>query len=193
VTVRVLVVMALLCTQVPLSALAQGSPTGAAETQARALVADGNKLYEAGQFEAALKLYVRAYAQVANPNWLFNMAQCHRELGRLRDAIRLYELYLLKVPATPDRADVEALIKELTERERTAKSVLPSTDAAPRNTLLQGSADRPSPNPWYRRWYVWAGIGAVIAGGVAAGVVLGTRSEGSSRLTRTFVFPGLVR
>ena len=30
------------------------------------------------------------------------------------------------------------------------------------------------PPPWYKRWYVWAAVGAVVAGGAVAGAVVGT-------------------
>jgi tetratricopeptide (TPR) repeat protein len=30
------------------------------------------------------------------------------------------------------------------------------------------------PTPWYKRWYVWAAVGAVVAGGAIAGAVVGT-------------------
>ncbi len=33
------------------------------------------------------------------------------------------------------------------------------------------------PTPWYKRWYVWAAVGAVVAGGAVAGVVAGTAEK----------------
>jgi tetratricopeptide (TPR) repeat protein len=34
-----------------------------------------------------------------------------------------------------------------------------------------------APTPWYKRWYVWAAVGAVVAGGAIAGVVAGTAEK----------------
>jgi hypothetical protein len=33
------------------------------------------------------------------------------------------------------------------------------------------------PTPWYKRWYVWAAVGAVVAGGAVAGAVAGTAEK----------------
>ncbi|HEX9102020.1 MAG TPA: tetratricopeptide repeat protein, partial [Polyangia bacterium] len=33
------------------------------------------------------------------------------------------------------------------------------------------------PTPWYKRWYVWAAVGAVVAGGAIAGAVAGTAEK----------------
>ena len=33
------------------------------------------------------------------------------------------------------------------------------------------------PPPWYKRWYVWAAVGAVVAGGAIAGAVAGTAEK----------------
>jgi PEGA domain-containing protein/tetratricopeptide repeat protein len=38
---------------------------------------------------------------------------------------------------------------------------------------------RAEPHPWYKRWYVWAGAGAVVAGGVAAAFLLKGGETGS--------------
>ena len=28
---------------------------------------------------------------------------------------------------------------------------------------------------WYQRWYVWAGVGAIVAGGIVAGAVIASK------------------
>ncbi|HEY1587602.1 MAG TPA: tetratricopeptide repeat protein [Polyangia bacterium] len=33
------------------------------------------------------------------------------------------------------------------------------------------------PTPWYKRWYVWAAVGAVVAGGAVVGAVAGTAEK----------------
>lgn len=33
------------------------------------------------------------------------------------------------------------------------------------------------PTPWYKRWYVWAAVGAAVAGGAIAGAVVGTEEK----------------
>ncbi len=39
-------------------------------------------------------------------------------------------------------------------------------------------ADRPKAVPIYKRWYLWAAVGIVVAAGVVTGAVLGTRAAG---------------
>jgi tetratricopeptide (TPR) repeat protein len=34
-----------------------------------------------------------------------------------------------------------------------------------------------APQPWYKRWYVWAAVGAVVAGGAVIGAVAGTAEK----------------
>jgi len=33
------------------------------------------------------------------------------------------------------------------------------------------------PTPWYKRWYVWAAVGAVVAGGAITGAIVGTAEK----------------
>jgi len=44
------------------------------------------------------------------------------------------------------------------------------------------------PTPWFKRWYVWAAVGAVVAGGAVAGAVVGT----AERAPRGSLPPGTV-
>jgi hypothetical protein len=47
-------------------------------------------------------------------------------------------------------------------------------------------------HPWYKRWYVWAGAGAIVAAGVTVGVIAasaekapeGTLPPGTVKLSR---------
>ncbi len=56
------------------------------ETKARELFSQGQKAYDVGQFQQALSLYSEAYKLKALPGFLFNIAQCHRQLGNYKDA-----------------------------------------------------------------------------------------------------------
>jgi tetratricopeptide (TPR) repeat protein len=42
---------------------------------------------------------------------------------------------------------------------------------------VRGVAVVSGPTPWYKRWYVWAAVGAVVAGGAVAGAVAGTAEK----------------
>ena len=57
--------------------------------------------------------------------WLFNIAQCHRQLGRNEEAVRFYRTFLSKVPNAPNQKEVRAMIVKL-EKMRTAVLVAPN-------------------------------------------------------------------
>lgn len=80
--------------------------------RAKELFAKGNQHYELGELAAALALYKRAYQITPLVEFLFNIAQCHRKLGQHRDAITMYQSYLVGVPDAENRPLVEELIAE---------------------------------------------------------------------------------
>lgn len=80
--------------------------------RAKDLFGQGSKHYELGEFAPALELYKRAYRIKALPAFLFNIAQCHRKLGQHRDAIAMYQSYLVGIPNAENKALVESLIAE---------------------------------------------------------------------------------
>jgi len=90
------------------AALVQDGPV----ERAKDLFAQGKKHYELGEFTPALELYKRAYRAKALPAFLFNIAQCHRKLGQHKDAIAMYQSYLVGVPDAPNKEVVESLIAE---------------------------------------------------------------------------------
>jgi tetratricopeptide (TPR) repeat protein len=70
------------------------------------------KKYNLAQFETALKLYSRAYELVSLPGFLFNIAQCHRNLENYKKAIFFYRQYLGKARRVGNRKTVLELIAE---------------------------------------------------------------------------------
>ena len=50
--------------------------------QARALYEEGMTHYNVGEYRKALDAFKRAYYAKADPAFLYNMAQCHRQLFR---------------------------------------------------------------------------------------------------------------
>ncbi|HEY5937320.1 MAG TPA: hypothetical protein VIU61_21880, partial [Kofleriaceae bacterium] len=77
--------------------------------RAKDLFGQGSKHYAIGEFAPALELYKRAYRIKALPAFLFNMAQCHRKLGQHKDAIAMYQSYLVGIPNADNKALVESL------------------------------------------------------------------------------------
>jgi tetratricopeptide (TPR) repeat protein len=172
-------------------ASARGDEPAPPADRATLLVREANRHYELGHFREALQRYEAAYALRPEPKWLFNMAQAQRELRAYAEAIRLYELYLLKVPDSPLRTDVESLIERSRQQlhaETERRRLLPSATGAPpapaaappaTTTPSAGAAppdERTRSHPWYTRWWVWTAVGVVATGAVVGGV-LGTRNH----------------
>ena len=80
--------------------------------RAKALFAMGNQHYNLGEFTQALEAYKLAYRIKPLPAFLFNIAQCHRKLGQHREAVAMYQSYLVGVPDASNKALVESLIGE---------------------------------------------------------------------------------
>src|SRR5262249_35114559 len=159
---------------------------------ARAAFAEGTKYYDLNRFEAALKAFERAYWNYEEPAFLFNIAQCYRQLDRKADAVKFYRSYLRKLPTAPNRVEVERIIVALDaalEKERAAAPANPSTSpaehptlAAPPPSAASESAATTAPpvqpaepaerRPVYKRWWLWTTVGIVVAGGVVTAAVL---------------------
>ena len=77
-------------------------PTEAERTErARALFDEAEGHYARGAYADALAGYAKAYQVLPLPAFLFNIAQCHRMLGKYDRAIYFYEGYLRDSPARP--------------------------------------------------------------------------------------------
>src|SRR5687768_341879 len=66
----------------------------------------GEKLFALGKFEDALDQYQLAYDAAPIPDFLFNIGQCHRNLGDYEAAIFSFRKYLKLVPDADDREQV---------------------------------------------------------------------------------------
>jgi tetratricopeptide (TPR) repeat protein len=85
---------------VPRAALAQAAVSDA--ERAIELNESGSELYAAGDFAGALRAFEQAYALVAEPNLLFNIAGCHERLGQRTQALEYYRWYLGSNNANPE-------------------------------------------------------------------------------------------
>jgi len=104
--------------------------------------------YATGNWETALAEYTAAYDAAPMPEFLFNMAQCHRELGHPTDALELYQRFLTEKPDAPNRATVEGLIDEMRREIAAAQPTPPA--AAPADTEAPPAATapgEPAPSP----------------------------------------------
>ncbi|MBI1947426.1 MAG: hypothetical protein HYS27_17160 [Deltaproteobacteria bacterium] len=81
---------------------------------ARAAFARGSEAFKRGAFDEALAAYDEAYRNKALPELLFNIGQCHFQLGSFERATFFYQRFLAEAGDSPNR-DVAA--RRLAEAE----------------------------------------------------------------------------
>lgn len=100
-----------------LLALAVGAPVQAAPSGnkplAKKLFEKGELHYQQGDFTKALHFYKRAHKTYRHPAFIFNIAQCHRQLKHWAMALFSYRLFLSEQPASPNKAEVRRRIKQM--------------------------------------------------------------------------------
>lgn len=99
----------------------------------------GNAFYNLEKFAEALSEYERAFVARADPSFLFNIAQCHRQMGHSADAIRFYKRYLKKEQNPENRAIAQHHIRTL--------EAAPATSTPPPPPPAAPAEPAPSPAP----------------------------------------------
>lgn len=86
-----------------------------ARARARAAYAEGQRLFEAGDYTGALAQFETAWSSVENPPpvVLLGIASAEERLGRTAEAIESLNRYLVVRPDAPDRASVEERIRAM--------------------------------------------------------------------------------
>ncbi|HEX4456385.1 MAG TPA: hypothetical protein VIA18_00365 [Polyangia bacterium] len=145
--------------------------------------------YKLGEFKEALQDFKAAFRAYEDPTFLFNIAQCERQLDQREEAIRQYKMYLAEAPAAANRDEVKAVVARLEhelEEQRDRDRALAAEKATPPVSVLP---PQPAPQPvvtevvpppiapradkpTYKKWWVWTIVGVAVAGGVAAGVAV---------------------
>lgn len=86
--------------------------------------ADAEQHYRAAEFATALRSYQLAHTYRPLPAFLFNIAQCYRELDRYERAIFYYKLYLHHAPKATNREVVVAMITRLQKKWKVRQALL---------------------------------------------------------------------
>jgi hypothetical protein len=127
------------------------------QERGRAAADEGARLAGAGDWKGALAAYQQAnFFDAQEPTYLRKIGDCMKALNRDGEAVRFYKLYLHDRPSGPDRAEVEATVRELEH---------PATPA----------------KPAWKQWWVWTAVGvaAAVVLGVGLGAGLGTAQSQS--------------
>jgi len=162
---------------------------------ARELYVKAERKYSLGQLERALELFSRAYEVLPLSGFLFNIAQCQRQLGNYERAIFLYRRYLQKKPDAANRKLVDKLILEC-ERKQLEKHKAELERKRKAEQARRAAADRrravaPRPRPYlpprrpvvkdYTPLYellLWTAVGVGVAA-LATGLAVGLSSGGT--------------
>ncbi len=94
---------------------APASPTD----EAKALFKDGETAYNLGQFDVALQKYSDAYKLKPLPGFLFNIAQCHKQLGNYERAAFFFGRFVDTSPPKAPNVDVaKGLLDEMKAKQK---------------------------------------------------------------------------
>jgi tetratricopeptide (TPR) repeat protein len=132
--------------------LLAAAPARADDPKARAafvaLYESATTHYDLGEFAESLKDLTAAFRLRRDPALLFNIAQCHRQLGNYGDAARTYRSFLREQPDAPNRPEVE---KRIADMDREAAAAVQRAQAAkPPESVLPTTppvVQRPAPAP----------------------------------------------
>ena len=165
-----------------------------ATTRAKVLFADGTTQYNLARFEEALGKFQDAYLAKAEPGLLINIGQCYRMLGNHKQAVYSYRRFLDGAP--PDHpmrtaitelvASEEEVIKKGNEAalppiavkhaEPVAPTIIAPAPVAPsaiptvKKEVASHVALKASSTPVYKKWWLWAVVGGVVAVGAGVGI-----------------------
>lgn len=175
-----LIAAALMGSLLALAPVSQARAAAAKETDAEAAErAEGRRRFEAGeqrfqrgQYAEALVEYEAGYRLTRLPGFLINIAHCHRLSGDLRKARAFYRKYLLVVPTSPRKAEVEEIIRKL-------DGAIADEDGAATRAEAEPPAKEPRlPSP---RWWLWSALASSVVGGTVATMALDAQDKPSSR------------
>ncbi|MDY7232192.1 tetratricopeptide repeat protein [Hyalangium rubrum] len=215
---RLAVALGVLLGLSPLGASWAAQISDEAKAQARVKFTEGTEAYDKGEFRQALKHFDGAYKLAPLPGFLFNVAQCHRQLGAFERAAFFYRRYLaLSEKEPPNAPMVKELIAEMDTRAKAVALAKAGDKTRPKVEPAKGKDARGAPTqeraslkdagrraldirtsrsmsageplalppeavpgapvpevkePLTRKWWVWAGAGAVavLAGGIVYAV-----------------------
>lgn len=177
-----------------LAGVAPAKPADHERERARQLYQTGTTHYNLGEYQQALTAFSDGYRLRPDPAFLFNIAQCHRQLGDYEEAARSYRAYLREAAEAPNRDEVQKQIAEMDRlaAERAAKApptgvqppseehVAPAPAEPAPTTAVTASAPPPKKRTPKWVWITVGVVGAVVVGGaIGLGVGLSSQKSGA--------------
>lgn len=187
---RIVAALALIVT-VALSSVASAQEVSADDDRAaREAFQRGQAAFDDGAFEDALTEFQRAWELSHRPALLYNVGVAADRLRRTSQALEAFEQYVDLVPDAPNRREVEGRIRVLREargREVATQELLQlrsfegqeqaQTQSATAQPLQPTPAGRDDDSSVLEQWWFWTILGAVVAGGIVATVLLASGTE----------------
>jgi tetratricopeptide (TPR) repeat protein len=161
-----------------------------AQEAARQAYVAAARHYDLGEWRQALEAFKLAYLKFESPAFLYNIAQCHRQLGEKSEALRFYQTYVRMSPGGADQAEVETIItalkKQIEEESRAAPSIgAPPPEAAPRPEITVARPPARGRRPLKIAGAVLGGVGvAALATGIAVSVLSRQAADELTQLGR---------
>lgn len=146
------------------------TPPASTKERAKATYLEGAKAFKAKDYATALQLFERAYKLDPSPVLIYNLARVHEEMGNAAESIDHFELYLSRVPDSPDKGDIE-------RRVRVMKAILDRSKAPPQTPVAEASTEPEAPSdPIALKPFAYGSLGV---GGalLIAGVVYGLKAN----------------
>src|SRR3989339_1294874 len=128
------------------------------KTLAKKHFTQAKQWFAQGKYNEALAEYENAYAISPLPGFLFNIAQCHRNMHQYEKATHFFELYLEKMPEAQNRTAVEALLADLRakidqnsepHRKKSTPPIILDPDLSP-ETISPETNSKKSPSVEFR-------------------------------------------
>jgi tetratricopeptide (TPR) repeat protein len=155
----------------------------------------GQKLFALQKFDEALEQFQMAFDAKPIPDFLFNIGQCHRNLGNYEAAIFSFKRYLKLDPDASNREKVEDLITQLEEKvaaEEAEKQRLEKEKDQEKPLPPPPPITEPPPktsgSPFYKKWWFWTGVVVVGAAGGAGYYMATAGGPPDTSLGRNIVF-----
>lgn len=167
---------------------AEISPSCDSDPVCQKIAADGMELFSANRYMEAKERFARAYALRADPALLYNLGRTAHKAGHPQEAATYYQLFLDAGAAgdTEQRRKTEQYLSQAQKEAapppvtsplpiKGTASASPEIEIQPPASLPKSSSESPHV-PLYRKPWLWAIVGAALAGtAVGLGVGLAAR------------------
>jgi hypothetical protein len=159
--------LAVACLVLALAPLARADQEADDRAEGRRRFDAGEQLFKHGDYVQALVEYEAGYRLTRLPGFLINIAHCHRLSGDLRKARAFYRKYLLVMPTSNRKAEVEDIIRKLDEAV---------AEDAPPGTPEASPASREPRTPSVK-WWLWSALAGSMVGNTVANMALAASEE----------------